>query len=132
MKLHSVILAFAMSMERNKKDLAEAAVWYDESAEHGYARAQFKIGLFYDKGYGVAQNKEEAAKWYRKAADQGDADAQCNLGYCYKTGDGVTKTLSGQWSCTVRLQIREMQVRRTIWAIAIKWRRRGKEQRESS
>ena len=58
-------------------------------AEQGDARAQFNLGLCYDKGHGVPRDYAEAVKWYRKAADQGLAVAQSNLGACYVKGQGI-------------------------------------------
>ena len=62
-----------------------------EFANAGDAHAQYNLGVFYDKGMGVTQNKVEAAKWFRKSADQGIADAQYNLGLYYYQGVGVTQ-----------------------------------------
>ena len=61
------------------RDDAEALKWWRKAAEQGDAKAQFNLGVMYDKGQGVMRNYAEAAKWYRKAAEQGDADAQRNL-----------------------------------------------------
>ena len=58
-------------------------------AEAGDARAQYNLGLCYDKGTGLAVNKLEAIKWYKLAAEAGEIDAQNNLGTCYSKGDGV-------------------------------------------
>ena len=41
-------------------------------AEKGNADAQFKLGVCYDHGDGVAKNLVEAVKWFREAAEQGD------------------------------------------------------------
>ncbi len=45
-------------------------------AEEGDVEAQFNLGILYDLGQGVAQNKMMAAAWYRKSAEQGFAAAQ--------------------------------------------------------
>lgn len=58
-------------------------------AEHGEARAQYDLGLLYDKGQGVAQDNQQALHWYRKAAEQGEPRAQYNLGLLYANGQGV-------------------------------------------
>ena len=58
-------------------------------AERGHAKAQFALGVMYDKGQGVQKNPREAAVWYRKAAEQGNAGAQLNLGVMYDKGRGV-------------------------------------------
>jgi TPR repeat protein len=60
-----------------------------KAAEAGDAAAQFKLGVMYDNGNGVAEDFAEALKWYRKAAEQGHAVAQNNLGEMYYNGKGV-------------------------------------------
>ncbi len=36
-------------------------------AEQGNATAQYRLGVMYDSGFGVAQDYAEAMKWYRRA-----------------------------------------------------------------
>ena len=42
--------------------------------------AQFNLGVMYETGQGVPEDKAEATKWIRKAAEQGDEDAKAWLG----------------------------------------------------
>jgi TPR repeat protein len=49
-------------------------------AEQGDADAQFKLGVIYDSGKGVAQDAAEAVRWNRLAAEQGNSLGQANLG----------------------------------------------------
>ncbi|MDG2406537.1 MAG: hypothetical protein P8M25_16855, partial [Paracoccaceae bacterium] len=49
-------------------------------AKQGDPDAQYKLGLSYDKGEGVPQDKQGAMKWYDLAAKQGNADAQERYG----------------------------------------------------
>ena len=72
-------------------DYATAFQEFLPYAEQGNAKAQYNVGLMYDKGWGVPENDAEAAKWYRQAAEQGEADAQSNLGRMYARGDGVSQ-----------------------------------------
>ena len=72
-----------------RKDFALAAQLFRPLAEQGNARAQYNLGLMYDKGQGVPQDAQEAVKWYRKAAEQGHARAQGNLGLIYAKERGV-------------------------------------------
>jgi TPR repeat protein len=83
----------------------EAAYWYKQAADKGYAAAQYRLAICYDRGKGVVRNKEEANKWYAaaaaqdekyalvsydrtKAAEEGDIVAQNELGEeCYENGD---------------------------------------------
>lgn len=58
-------------------------------AEHGDVRAQYDLGVLYDRGQGVPQDDHEAMNWYHRAAEQGEARAQYNLGLMYANGQGV-------------------------------------------
>lgn len=40
-------------------------------AEKGDRRAQFSVGILYERGYGVTMDKDLAAEWYRRSAEQG-------------------------------------------------------------
>ena len=73
------------------EDKAEAARWYRMAAEIGDCEGQWKLGICYLRGIGVARNDEEAVKWFRKAAEQDYYHAQYLLGRCYFEGTGVSK-----------------------------------------
>ena len=60
-------------------------------ANQGNALAQFKLGVMYDEGNGVAQNTAKAFEWYQKAAEQGNASAQFNIGWMYEHADSVSQ-----------------------------------------
>lgn len=62
-------------------------------AHGGEARAQYDLGLMYDKGQGVPQSDAEAMRWYERAAEQGEPRAQYNLGLMYLNGQGVPPSL---------------------------------------
>ena len=79
--------------DSNKPNLEEAARLARQSAELGFAEAQWSLGNSYDTGEGLPQNPSEAAKWYKKAADQGNAAGQRSLGYCYYEGRGVPQDI---------------------------------------
>jgi TPR repeat protein len=97
---------------------SEAAWWYRNAAELGYAEAQFRLGLMFLEGRGVApeyaevegfyktirvmvslwrkgkptmhiQDNAEVLKWLRLAAEQDHAGAQYRLGEMYLEGRGV-------------------------------------------
>ena len=53
------------------------------------AGAQFRLGVVYAEGRGVAQDDKESVRWFRLAAEQGDAEAQGGLGLAYSAGRGV-------------------------------------------
>ena len=52
----------------NKADVNEALQWLCKAAEAGHSAAQYYLGLAYESGDGIIQDKEEAIKWLRKAA----------------------------------------------------------------
>ena len=70
-------------------DFATALREWTPLAEQGDAFAQTLLGMMYDNGDGVPQDKKSAVKWYRLAAEQRYALAQYSLGYMYATGNGV-------------------------------------------
>jgi len=48
-------------------------------AEAGDADGMYRVGLFFEKGTGVAADAREAVEWYSRAAEAGHAGAQNNL-----------------------------------------------------
>ena len=56
-------------------DYAGARETWRPLAEAGDTRAQYSLGVIYEKGLGVARNIPKAVEWYRAAADQGYAPA---------------------------------------------------------
>ncbi len=80
------------------QDKAKAAIWYQKAvaiwrkdAKQGDAKAQYKLGSMYTRGFGVPKNDSQAVAWYLKAAEQGHAGAQLSLGLMYYEGKGVPK-----------------------------------------
>jgi TPR repeat protein len=82
-----------------KKNIAEALVWYHKSADQGFPAAQCTIGYLYYMGEGVTKDYQAAMKWFLKAADQDFAPALFNIGNLYSEGAGVEKdsTKSMYW-----------------------------------
>jgi hypothetical protein len=58
-------------------------------AEHGNAVAQYKFGVMYEHGWGVAKSFPQALIWYQMSAGQKYSYAEFNLGNMYATGEGV-------------------------------------------
>ena len=56
--------------------------------------AQFNLGVKYQYGKGVQQDKVKAAHWYEMAAKNGLKEAQFNLGILYYSGEGVIQDYS--------------------------------------
>ena len=69
-------------------DPARARQWMHESAEQGYAPAQYELGSFYTLE-GPQQDFTRAADWLRRAAEQNYLRAQTSLGMLYAAGRGV-------------------------------------------
>ena len=83
-------LAAAMDAFQQKDFDSARSLWTDLAGQNN-AEAQHRLGMLYDKGYGVTRNPERAAAWYRRAAMQDHAKAQTNLGAMYARGEGVAK-----------------------------------------
>ncbi|MDF1839560.1 MAG: tetratricopeptide repeat protein, partial [Planctomycetota bacterium] len=73
-------------------DYQVALQGWSTEANAGDAKAQYLVGLMYDEGQGVPEDRVEAARWYRLSADQGNAAAQSNLGLLYFRGHGVERS----------------------------------------
>ncbi|MGV7230061.1 MAG: tetratricopeptide repeat protein, partial [Nitrospirales bacterium] len=70
-------------------DYATALSEFLPLAQQGDVKAQFNMGILYEKGQGVPQDFQEAFRWYYLAAAQGDASTQNVLGMLYEYGQGV-------------------------------------------
>ena len=66
-----------------------------EKAQKGDADAQYKLGVMYNRGDGIQEDKTEAEKWLRKSAEQGNVGAQNSLGEFYRLGGSVNE--SAKW-----------------------------------
>lgn len=75
----------------SKADYALALKEFSPLSDQVDVRAQFKVGVMYAYGQGVAKDETVALQWFRKAAEQGDAEARFNLGVAYAYGKGVAK-----------------------------------------
>ena len=87
-------------------DYSEAAMWYRRAAEQGDSRAQYSLGLLYDRGQGVPQDIIEASKWLNlstAAAPPRTREARARI------RDAVTNKMS-------RGQIAEARLRALEWA----------------
>ena len=73
--------------------------WYKKAAEQDEQYALNNLGICYERGLGVSQNKEMAFRCYYKAAALGFSHAQCHLAHCYEYGNGVSLDYveAGKW-----------------------------------
>lgn len=66
---------------------AEAAI--RKAAQAGNAEAQFRLGVMFGNGDGVALDYAQAESWFGKAAAQGHENALITLAWMYANGTGV-------------------------------------------
>ena len=69
----------------------DALACYQKAAEAplNHAKAQYQVGLFYEKGRGgLDRDIRTAMEWYKKSAAQKNPDALFRIGMAYKDGDG--------------------------------------------
>ncbi|MGD1997335.1 MAG: hypothetical protein PVJ92_00290 [Candidatus Dependentiae bacterium] len=82
MKLMHIVLIVGISLSAPTNRLAAASDDLEAvraRALGGDADAQFKLGVMYEFGRGVAECKTEAVKWWRMAADQGHRRTEWHL-----------------------------------------------------
>jgi pilus assembly protein FimV len=65
-----------------------------ELIQQGSPDGLFYLGVMYDQGKGLAQDKTKAFQLYSEAAQKDHISAQYNLGIQYATGEGVTQDFS--------------------------------------
>ena len=70
---------------------AEAHGDWMEAAEAGDGRAARLLGVMYDSGEGVPQDRRQAMYWYQRAAELGDAGGMFNVAVSYDSGTGVPR-----------------------------------------
>lgn len=73
-------------------DFAGAVAIWRPYAEAGDPQAETYLGIMYDNGYGVPQDRAEAFRWFERAAGRGFANAQYHLGFMYHHGRGVQRS----------------------------------------
>ncbi len=61
------------------QDFKQAMVWYQRSAQRGFAPAQYRLGTLYERGIGTKSDVARAKVWYGRAAEQGNVKAMHNL-----------------------------------------------------
>ena len=116
-----------------EKDYLKAIQLWRPLAQAGDAEAQYRLGVMYAEGRGVAPNDAEAALWFERAAEQGEPMAQYNLGASYAEGSGRAQG-HGHRSQVVPPRGRPgCRARATQPRIALcEWRRRSAGQRRGA
>jgi len=82
---------YALGQGGLEPNALEAAKWFRKSANQGYPRSEYNMGMIYSRGEGVPKSMSESLRWYRKAANQGYIRAQRKLGDFYSEGVGVPR-----------------------------------------
>jgi TPR repeat protein len=78
----STTLGFSVDRLRGEAALRKAA-------REGNPEAQFRLGVMYGNGDGVALDYDQACDWFGKAAAQGHENALITLAWMYANGTGV-------------------------------------------
>ena len=84
--------AWAPCMKRAKecgRNFRSAILWYGRAAVENDPRAQYRLGVIFEKGLGVDRDYDESLKWYRAAANRQWAPAQYHLAALYESGRGL-------------------------------------------
>jgi hypothetical protein len=103
-RLHWYQQAAAAHLPGAQYDLARVYYWglleqqknpslarslYQQAAENGHLKAQFRMGWFEMDGTFAEKNYSRALLWYFLCARSGDNDCMTNLAYMYERGYGV-------------------------------------------
>ena len=96
---HNLIYEYGKDQRKNQ---AEALIWFLKAATQGHVSAQYACGLMYEKGQGTGRNLSEATKWYRNAAENGNAAAQYALGFAFVRGRGVPRNDAEALRCYLK------------------------------
>ncbi|MCX6073846.1 MAG: tetratricopeptide repeat protein [Campylobacterales bacterium] len=64
---------------------SEAAALFEKACDSGNAKGCFELGLLYEKGDGVVQNKYKAVSLYTQACRGGEAYGCSNISLMYDT-----------------------------------------------
>ena len=78
------------SLENDFK-FKEALNKYLIASKEGSSDAEYRIGLFYENGLGVAFDIKSSIKWYERAARKNHPMALYTLGIIYANGNYVKK-----------------------------------------
>lgn len=75
-------------------DEAQAVAFFRLATAQSLDGAQWRLGLMYDYGLGVAQDSAEALRLYHLAAAQGHPTALYSVARCHDNGTGVRKNVA--------------------------------------
>lgn len=86
---------------REQKNYQDAMTWFTKAieADKDNGKAYNVLGIMYNDGEGVQEDKNKAFSYFKKSADTGFDWGMYNLAQCYEYGDGITKN----WDKAVEL-----------------------------
>ncbi len=82
--------------EGRKKDYSLAAFWFRKAALQRLPEAQFNLGVCFDKGLGVKEDRLEAFKWYDLAGKAGVPQAKYNVALTFRNGLAAADSPEGE------------------------------------
>jgi TPR repeat protein len=96
---------------------SEAAKYYRQAADLGYAAALTSLANLHADGRGVARDDARAVELYRQAVERGDQRALPGLGSMYERGRGVSR----DYSIALRYyqQAADLGIARGIYLLAL-------------
>jgi localization factor PodJL len=81
-----------------KPDYEEAVVWYRRAAIRGFAPAQYRLAVLYERGWGLPVDLARAKVWYTRAAEGGNVKAMHNVAVLTaREGDGAAYAAAAVW-----------------------------------
>ena len=72
-------------------DYERAFLLFEQLAQEGHAHAQYRTGVMFAIGQGVAPDTVQAVRWYLRAAEQEHQGAQYHLALHYQRGEGIAQ-----------------------------------------
>jgi TPR repeat protein len=91
------------------QDFAEAGNWYRLSAEHGYAQAQYNLGLWYARAEGGSQDDVRAHMWFNLAAARFPPSDILSRSAAIKSRDTVASRMTTEQIAEAQRLAREWQ-----------------------
>lgn len=82
------------SGQAERRDMVQAAHWFEQAAKAGSGQAQFNYGVLLRSGQGVEVDLKRAAKYFHSAALQGSADAAFNYAVVLREAGGAKDELA--------------------------------------
>lgn len=95
---------------KDRGNYATAVLWLRPLAEQDDARAQYTLGILYNRGWGVPQDLVEVEIWWRKSAELGNTAALHDLAAFY--AESMNYAQAAKWirkaaeQCDITAQMR--------------------------